>query len=59
MTDWKDSRVMLLDTESLSLASITWELVIRCDVFLEDEDKYLEDELSPTVFVVEIELSYL
>ena len=59
MTDWKDSRVMLLDTESLSLASITWELVIRCDVFLEDEDKYLEDDLSPTVFIVEIESSSL
>ena len=54
VTAWKNFRVMHLDTESLSVASMTWELVMQCDIFLEDEYEYLEDEPSPTVFIVYI-----
>ena len=50
---------MPLANESLSVASMTWELVTRCDLLLEDEEEYLEDELSLTVFMVEIESSSL
>ena len=59
VTAWNDSRVMPLANESLSVDYTTWYLVMGCDLLLEYEEEYLEDELSPTVFVVEIELSYL
>ena len=39
------------------MASMAWELVMRCDMLLEDEEEYLEDEPSPKVFIVEIESS--
>ena len=55
MTAWKDSRVIPLATESLSVAPTTWELVMRCDMLLEDEEEYLEDDPSPKVFIVEID----
>ena len=32
---------------------------MKCDILLEDEEEYLEDELSPTVFIVEIQSSSL
>ena len=59
MTAWKDSRVIPLATESLSVAPTTWELVMRCDMLLEDKEEYLEDDPSPTVFIVESDLSSL
>ena len=59
VTDWKYYRVMPLTNESLSVASTTWELVMRCDLLLEDKEEYMKDELSPTVFIVEIESSSL
>ena len=49
---WKKSRVMPLATESLSVASMTWELLIQCDMFFEDEEEHLEDEPFLTVFIV-------
>ena len=52
MTDWKDSRVMPLDTDLLSVASTTWELIMRFDLLLEDEEEYLEDEPYSTVLLV-------
>ena len=52
MTAWKYSRVMPLATDSLLVASMTWELLMRCDLLLEDEEEYLEDSPSPTVFLV-------
>ena len=54
MTAWKYSRVMPLDTESESLASTIWELIMQWDLLLEDEEEYLEDELSTKVLIVEI-----
>ena len=59
VTYWKDSRVMPLATESLSVASTTWKLVIWCDMLLEDEEEYLEDDPYTEVFIVEIESSSL
>ena len=47
------------DAESLSVVSVTCELVMRFDLLLEDEDEYLEYEPSPTGFIVELESSYL
>ena len=52
MTDWKDSRLMPLSNETLSAVSTTWELVIRCDLLLDDKEEYLEDGPSPKVFIV-------
>ena len=52
VTACSDSRVMQMETESLSFEYTTWELVIQCDLLLEDEEEYLEDEPSPKVFVV-------
>ena len=52
VTAWKYSRVMPLATDSLLVASMTWELLMRCDLLLEDEEEYLEDSPSPTVFLV-------
>ena len=37
VTAWKYYRGMLLDNESLSVASTTWELVIQYDMLLEYE----------------------
>ena len=56
MTDWKYFRVMPLATESLSVASMIWELVMKCDTLLDDEEEYLDNKPSPKVFIVEIEL---
>ena len=55
VTAWKDIRVMLLATETLSVASMTWELVMIYDLLGEDEQEYLEDEPSPKVLIVDIE----
>ena len=59
VTAWNYYRVITLATDSLSVASTTWELVIRCDISLKDEEEYLEDEPYPELFIVEIDLSYL
>ena len=45
---------MLLDTDSLSVASTTWELVMLFDILLEGEEEYLEDESYPTILIVEM-----
>ena len=50
---------MQKDTGSLSVLSMTCELVMRYDLLVEDEEEYLEYEPSPTVFIVELELSSL
>ena len=53
MTDWKDSRVMPLDTETLSVASTPWDFVMGCDILWEDEE-YLEDAPYTKVLIVDI-----
>ena len=46
--------MMPLATELLSVASTNWVLGMLCDLLLEDEEEYFEDEPSPTIVVVEI-----